>query len=150
MPSEAPPPKIADRGQDVGTESTAGAGQIHFNLLPCYSKNTLHCRSKPLPHISPISLWLACTLLGVMYKDFPCTDHFLTNVSTVHSRERSYNYTKRSKWGGGQMEPKFIMSPCSSFYRTSPHPHTTTKDKVIRFRDHPMEALTALGCEVSR
>lgn len=69
-------PPIADMGQDVGTESTAGAGQIHFNLLPCYSKNTLHCRSKPLPHISPISLWLACTLLGVMYKDFPCTDHF--------------------------------------------------------------------------
>lgn len=46
------------------------------------------------------------------------------------------------------MEPKFIRSPYSCCHPTSPLPPTTTKDKASRFRDHPMEALTALSYEL--
>lgn len=90
-------PGLRLRHSDIGhngSRETDGCRATRLNLLPHYLKCMLHGRRQfTALHFSNISLCLACTL----YKDFLCTDHFITNTSTCHSWERSYNYAKRSK-----------------------------------------------------
>lgn len=124
-------------------ESVTGTEQIHLNLSPHYSEHTSQCRRQFIAsRFSSISLCLAYTLPGMMWKNFLCTDHFITNISTYYSCERSYNYTQEFKWSLNLSEALTLASII-----VSPRPCTITKTKWADLGHHPMEAMTASGCE---